>query len=137
MCKYVTHHFSLSISISLPPLFLQHLSGSSNSHCFYIFVQKGYCKSKEGIFFPSQLNKDADTIAETVDDDTCDGTNDLDANADYLEMTDNGLKSPDPEPAAAPTKTSKWRSAIDAATGRTYYYLKGTKMTSWVKPSGM
>lgn len=31
----------------------------------------------------------------------------------------------------------KWRSAIDAATGRTYYYVKGGKETFWEKPKDM
>jgi hypothetical protein len=32
-------------------------------------------------------------------------------------------------------KKTKWRSAIDAATGRTYYYVKGTQKVTWEKPS--
>ncbi len=31
----------------------------------------------------------------------------------------------------------RWRSAIDAATGRTYYYVKGSKETFWEKPNDM
>ena len=32
-------------------------------------------------------------------------------------------------------KPVEWRSAIDAATGRTYYYVKGGNETFWEKPS--
>jgi len=31
-------------------------------------------------------------------------------------------------------KKTRWRSAIDAATGRTYYYVKGTQKVTWEKP---
>jgi hypothetical protein len=37
----------------------------------------------------------------------------------------------------SPTVTSKktqWRSAVDPASGRTYYYLKGTSTVSWEQP---
>jgi len=35
------------------------------------------------------------------------------------------------------TKKTKneWRSAIDGATGRTYYYVKGTSAVTWQKPT--
>jgi hypothetical protein len=46
-------------------------------------------------------------------------------------MTDNGV----PPPPAKPSKLSQWRSAIDAASGKTYYYMKGTKITTWKKPN--
>lgn len=33
--------------------------------------------------------------------------------------------------------TSRWRSAVDPLTGRTYYYHKDTKETVWEKPTNM
>lgn len=35
----------------------------------------------------------------------------------------------------AKEKKTQWRSAIDAATGRTYYYIRGTQKVTWEKPS--
>jgi len=35
------------------------------------------------------------------------------------------------------TQWPQWRSAIDAATGRTYYYVKGSQKVTWEKPSDL
>ena len=34
-------------------------------------------------------------------------------------------------------KKKEWRSAVDAATGFTYYYIRGTQMVTWEKPSDL
>jgi len=34
-------------------------------------------------------------------------------------------------------KKTQWRSATDVATGRTYYYVKGSQKVTWVKPSDL
>ena len=34
-------------------------------------------------------------------------------------------------------KKTEWRSAIDAATGREYYYIKGSQKVTWEKPTDL
>lgn len=55
-----------------------------------------------------------------------------------IDVTNGGTKLNHPE-TSEPKKANpiKWRSAIDAATGRTYYYVKGGKETFWEKPKDM
>jgi hypothetical protein len=36
---------------------------------------------------------------------------------------------------AANNEKHQWRSAIDVATGRTYYYIRGTSKVTWEKPA--
>ena len=44
------------------------------------------------------------------------------------------LPTPTHAPAHAPADLSDWRSAEDAASGKTYYYNEVTQATSWVWP---
>ncbi|KAL7493622.1 hypothetical protein ACHAWT_005212 [Skeletonema menzelii] len=55
-----------------------------------------------------------------------------------MEASDGGIELNYPVtsgPKKAPQ--TQWRSAIDAATGRTYYYVKGGNETFWEKPKDM
>lgn len=57
-----------------------------------------------------------------------------------IEVADGGIELNYPvtsEPKRATAKPVRWRSAIDATTGRTYYYVKGTTETFWEKPNDM
>ena len=40
-------------------------------------------------------------------------------------------------PITTSRKQPDWRSAIDHATGRTYYYIRGTSKVTWERPSEM
>ncbi len=63
----------------------------------------------------------------------------------YEQLGDGEVGNMQIDVANGETKTSepkkanpvKWRSAIDAATGRTYYYAKGSSETFWEKPKDM
>ena len=46
----------------------------------------------------------------------------------------NNVEAPKQEDSPKEKKV-EWRSAIDAASGRTYYYVKNTTKTTWQKPS--
>ena len=55
-----------------------------------------------------------------------------------IEVKDSGVElnySSSQEPRNE--KPVQWRSAVDAATGRTYYYVKGSTETFWEKPIEM
>lgn len=55
-----------------------------------------------------------------------------------IEASDGGVELNYPvtsEPEKA--NQTQWRSAIDAATGRTYWYVKGGSETFWEKPKDM
>ena len=39
-------------------------------------------------------------------------------------------------PVTSEGKQAEWKSAVDATSGRTYYYVKGTTETFWEKPAG-
>jgi len=56
-------------------------------------------------------------------------SSDTTVNANNVEATKEGLSKEE-----ANRKKTQWRSAIDAATGRTYYYIRGTKNVTWEKP---
>ena len=43
---------------------------------------------------------------------------------------------PKKEPPSPKNEKIEWRSAIDGASGRTYYYVKGKSKVSWQKPEG-
>ena len=55
-----------------------------------------------------------------------------------IEASDGGVELNYPV-TSGPNKATQtqWRSAIDAATGRTYYYVKGGNETFWKKPKDM
>ncbi len=56
-----------------------------------------------------------------------------------LDVVNGGTKKLNHPETSEPKKANpvKWRSAIDAATGRTYYYVKGGSETFWEKPKDM
>merc|ERR1712194_456812 len=56
------------------------------------------------------------------------------ANADVAEYQEKKANKEESNRDSNEKKT-KWRSAIDAATGRTYYSVKGTQKVTWEKPS--
>jgi hypothetical protein len=94
--------------------------------------------SRENIFtkkkLKSAVGKFTDKVAEVV----------INQKASYEQLSGDeadgegfDLKNPT-SPTASEGKKQKpveWRSAIDAATGRTYYYVKGGNETFWEKPS--
>ena len=47
----------------------------------------------------------------------------------------NNVEAPKQEDPPKEKEKVEWRSAIDAASGRTYYYVKNTTKTTWQKPS--
>jgi len=52
-------------------------------------------------------------------------------------MREDVEDSDDEEPTKeAPMPKNEWRSKVDSKTGRTYYYNKALKETSWEKPPG-
>jgi len=54
-----------------------------------------------------------------------------------IDVANGGIELNYPETSEPKANEVKWRSAIDAATGRTYYYVKGSKETFWEKPKDM
>ena len=46
-------------------------------------------------------------------------------------------KSPKESNRCMNRKKTRWRSATDATTGKTYYYMKGTQTVTWEKPSDL
>ena len=63
--------------------------------------------------------------------------------APTLKSSDTDVVQADPPvlvvntPMTPSRKQPDWRSAIDHATGRTYYYIRGTSKVTWERPSEM
>lgn len=55
----------------------------------------------------------------------------VDATQDLTDVEDSPVVK---SPTTVKSKKTLWRSAVDPASGRTYYYMKGTSNVTWERP---
>ena len=80
------------------------------------------------------LEQDDDAKASKEEPEDQLRTSDKTAKTNNLEVTVETTKK---SPSKDVSRKTNWRSAIDAATGRTYYYVKGSMKVTWEKPTDL
>jgi hypothetical protein len=108
---------------------------SSPTNASYGALNDSYSQKKDAQDVNNSVDKSLDAGVDVKEPPTSSA---LQANATQAELSPEKKPEPTDNNDANPTsdkKKSRWRSAIDPQTGRTYYFHKDTQETVWEKPS--